>query len=167
MTHPPQKLGSYSLPFNELRNQPVPQQLPDDQHAERGVIGCWLRHWKDDNLDPAWFTDERLLLMFLAVDAIDANGELIAPKNRYEFIEQREIGRANAELASYLIERCNLWDFASDVRQLFGACLGEVTQPQMVDWYVRRMKEVFFQRREIWSAEERLREAWSEVSACR
>lgn len=137
--------------------------IPVDTHAERGVVGCWCRGYRDDELDLDWFHDGRLKLMLLSVDTLHMTGEAIVPVDPYSYHELREVGRANAELGSYLLERSGVWDYVDDPRYLYGQCLGMATMPQCVDWYVNRMREVAHQRRRIWEAESALRSAWEAV----
>lgn len=150
-----------------IRTSNLSGNIAIDHIAEYGVIGCWLTGWHDDDLDPLWISSEQRRLMFLAVDALDANGELVRAREPYSFAEQRGIGARNAEIASHLIERSKLWHWDSEVRQQYGRCLGVATMPQIVDHYVRRLREVHRQHREVWAAEDRLREALEGVTGCR
>ena len=99
--------------------------------------------------------------MFIAIDTLHVTGEAILNKNG-SYAEQLATGRANAELAAHLIDRSGLWEHGGDLRKMYARCLVEATIPQVVDWYARRMQEVYEQRRAIWDAEKRLKDAWSQ-----
>jgi hypothetical protein len=137
------------------------QKLPTDTIAERACVGCCLQGCWDEDLDlhPEWWTCERLGLLYLSIRTLRDEGELPVPRSGHPG-DVLAAARGGAELAAHMLDKSELWQYPIPVRAELNRCITEATLPELMDVYVRRMREVFEQRREITEAERKLKHAW-------
>ncbi len=157
MTHPPQKLSSYSLSSDELRNQPIPQ----DQDAERGLIGCLLYGAKSDDIETDVIFNEGRQLIIVTIETLQHSGSLVNPKST-SFHDLQEAARSNLErVAAGLDIISDYWPNAGDGKAELVQCFESITRPEDVDYFLGRLKEVHCRREAIEVHVKRLDAAYS------
>jgi hypothetical protein len=140
--------------------RPIPRPIPQDEHAERGLIGCLLQTGTSDDMDPAHVLHDGRRLIVNTLDLLRAEGLLHTPRTTHPGHE-RESGLANAELVVHEIERMGLWPCGSDPRHEIRECLDMATEPSMIDVYIRRLAEAYCRRECIAIHERRLHAAYA------
>lgn len=156
MTHPPRKLSSYSLSPFELKNQPIPQ----DQQAERGLIGCLLYGAKSDEIDPYVLFNEGRQLIVITIETLQQSGTWVNPKST-QYHNLQEAARSNLErVAAGLDSISDLWPTISDARNELVQCFESVTRPEDVDYFLGRLNEVHSRREAIGIHLQRLNAAY-------
>jgi hypothetical protein len=126
-----------------------------DVAAERGVVGCWLHGSRCDDLDPAWITCDRRRALLLAADLLREDGQWHVPRSRHP-AHELEAACGNAERVAHAVR--SIWHGDDDPRAELELCLDAATVPGIVDYYVRRLRDVAWCRQEITAIERRLRE---------
>lgn len=134
--------------------------VPQDEHAERGLIGCMLQTATSDDLDPAHVMHEGRRLIVNTLDLLRAEGLLHTPRTNHPGHEQ-ECGLANAELVAHELTRLGKWTSGTDLRHELRQCLDHATTPALIDHYIKRLATAARLRECIVIHERRLKAAYA------
>lgn len=115
--------------------------LPHDEQAERGLIGCLCETAQPpENFDPAWIYHSGRRALFLALDMLRNEGDIVPMIDSLNPHHVERVRFANAELAAGMVEQAGTWDCVGDPRRELLMCLDESTHYQLIDYYARRLQ---------------------------
>ena len=110
-------------------------EVPQDENAERCVLGSMLQTYNDERLDADLFVHEGRRAIFLAIDAMKADGGLILPEGFSDVYALDAIARENANRVAGFIERAGTWKATGGPESELRECVTAVTQGVLIDHY--------------------------------
>jgi hypothetical protein len=131
---------------------PDAHALPQDETAERGLIGCLCETATvPDWFDPAWIFHDGRRALFCALDMLRHEGELQPLLDPLNIPHLERTRYANGERAAGMVEQAQTWPCADDPRCELVRCLDEVTHYGLIDYYSDRVRQAH-KRRLAWEA---------------
>ena len=114
---------------------PNRNEVPQDENAERCVLGSMLQTYNDERLNADLFVREGRRTIFLAIQAMKADGGLISPGGFSDVYALDATARENANRVTGFIERAGTWKAVSGPESELRECVAAVTQGVLIDHY--------------------------------